>query len=178
MTIPGSRYIQARGQHQHLLYVVNLAQVANLECKELMEEYERNHPDEDKGDSGSSKRKAEDKPSQPKKKQDTRPKGFSRGLTAEKIIGATNDPGELYFLIKVFLFTSFDKHRHRLGKSIVKVRLNFRDQRMETADTETPDWKNTFCFFIAVARVRRGGPGPRQGGKHQNTSGRCQEMLA
>ena len=139
MTIPGSRYIQARGQHQHLLYVVNLAQVANLECKELMEEYERNHPDEDKGDSGSSKRKAEDKPSQPKKKQDTRPKGFSRGLTAEKIIGATNDPGELYFLIKVFLFRSFDKHRHRLGKSTVKVRLNFRDQRMETADTETPD---------------------------------------
>merc|ERR1719480_70916 len=55
-----------------------------------MEEYEKNHPEEKKDDAGTSKRKAEDKPSKPAKKMDTRPKGFARGLTAEKIIGATN----------------------------------------------------------------------------------------
>ena len=27
--------------------------------------------------------------------------GFNRGLTAEKILGLTMDPGELHFLVKV-----------------------------------------------------------------------------
>merc|ERR1712106_142799 len=84
--------------------------VANLDCHELIEEYERQHkddvpPETKDTDKKGEKRKADgEKPGPSKeskaKKPDTRPKGFARGLTAEKIIGATNDPGELYFLVK------------------------------------------------------------------------------
>lgn len=45
------------------------------------------------------KRKAEPEKKSAKKPA-SRPKGFCRNLPAEKIMGATNDPGELYFLIK------------------------------------------------------------------------------
>ena len=35
-----------------------------------------------------------------KKSEETKPRGFARGLKPDKIIGATNEPGDLFFLIK------------------------------------------------------------------------------
>jgi len=81
--------------------------VGNLECPEIISAYEKGLKAKDEAKTGT-KRKAEDTPKDDKKEKsgkagksaDLKPKGFARGLTAEKIIGATNDPGELYFLIK------------------------------------------------------------------------------
>ena len=47
-----------------------------------------------------SAEKEEPKEKKKKDKEDNKPRGFARRLTAERILGSTNDPGELFFLIK------------------------------------------------------------------------------
>ena len=59
-----------------------------------MDEFDRKHKDDTGKNTGVKKVDPE------KASKRFRNMGFSRGLTAEKILGVTNDPGELYFLIK------------------------------------------------------------------------------
>ncbi|KAK2725787.1 chromobox protein homolog 1-like [Artemia franciscana] len=83
--------------------------VENLDCPELISQYEetRKKKEELPVKETSRKRKSiavekdEDK-KKPKKvpEENGKPRGFDRGLEAEKVVGATDSSGELMFLMK------------------------------------------------------------------------------
>lgn len=82
----------------------------NLDCPDLIAEYENKAKKEK--DEKKKKRKTEDEEStstssasKTKKKkvveeEDSKPRGFDRGLRPDRIIGATDSSGELMFLMK------------------------------------------------------------------------------
>jgi len=79
---------------------------ANLDCPELIQGFETKRKEEEAKKEEKKKRKSTAPEEPVKKKQkktveeDNRPRGFDRGLDAEKIIGATDSSGELMFLMK------------------------------------------------------------------------------
>ncbi|GFR32175.1 chromobox protein homolog 3 [Trichonephila clavata] len=77
----------------------------NLDCPEIIKEFEKNWNAKNKLESNEKKRKlngAEPSSDAPAKKkiEEDKPRGFDRQLEPERIVGATDTTGELMFLIK------------------------------------------------------------------------------
>jgi len=130
----------------------------NLDCEDKIIDFEKNRKEKEAKESEKDKeakaagskgekrkseavgKKEEPKEKKKKEKDDNKPRGFARGLTAERIIGATNDPGELFFLIKWKGSDEADLvPAKEANVKIPQIVIKFYEERLNWYDTKDGD---------------------------------------